>query len=65
MKPKYNEIEDIILELWDYCMELEDEYYKSNSEEILSKFAVAITMVQFWEDVLLNMGGHHVFRIYF
>lgn len=65
MEPKYDRVEDLILDLWDYCMELEDEYYRTRNEEVLIRFAIAISIVQYWEDVSLSMEGFNVFRIYF
>lgn len=65
MTPEYDNVEDIIMDLWDYCMELEDEYYRTQSEDVLIKFAIAIVTVQYWEDVSLTLEGIHVYRLYF
>ena len=65
MDPKYTDVEAIIMDLWDHCMELEDEYHRTGSHDVLIQFAVAIITVQFWEDVLLNMEGIDVYRFYF
>lgn len=65
MTPEYDNVEDIIMDLWDYCMELEDEYYRTKSEDVLIKFAIAIVTVQYWEDVSLTLEGIHVYRLYF
>lgn len=51
--------------LWDYCMQLEDDYHRTASHEVLCQFAVAIMTVQYWEDVLMNMEGIDVYRFYF
>lgn len=53
------------MELWEYCMGLEDDYHKTGDSEVLMKFAVAIMTVQYWEDVLLGMEGIDVFKVYF
>ena len=53
------------MDLWDYCMELEDEYHLHGSQDVLIQFAIAIITVQFWEDVLLNMEGFDVYRFHF
>jgi len=63
--PVYEHIEDIIIDLWDYCMELEDEYHKTGNQDVLVRFAAAIITVQYWEDMLLSMEGFHVFSLYF
>ena len=65
MEPAYENIQDIILELWDYCMELEDEWHETGDQGVLLRFAVAIMSVQYWEDALLNMEGYDVFGFYF
>jgi len=53
------------MELWEYCMELEDEYHRTGDHAVLIQFAVAIVSVQHWEDVLLRMEGLDVYRFYF
>ncbi len=58
-------IEEIIINMWDYCMELEDEYHKTGTPSVLIQFAMAIMVVQYWEDVLLSKEGCDVFRVYF
>jgi len=63
--PAYENIEDIIVDLWDYCMELEDEYHKTSDQDVLIRFAAAIVVVQYWEDMLLSLEGFHVFKLYF
>ena len=63
--PEYDRIEDIIIELWDYCMELEDEYHRTADPSVLIKFAIGIMTVQYWEDVLLNLEGFDVYQFYF
>lgn len=65
MEPKHDDVELIIMELWDYCMELEDEYHRTGSQDVLIQFAIAILTVQFWEDILLNMEGFDVYRFHF
>ena len=65
MTPRYESVETIIMDLWDYCMELEDEYHRTGSNDVLVQFAVAIVTVQHWEDVLLRMEGVDVYRFYF
>lgn len=65
MKPQYENIEDIILDTWNYCMELEDEYHRTGDSSVLIQFAMAIMVVQYWEDVLLNMEGLDAFTIHF
>jgi len=63
--PMYDSIEDIIVDLWDYCMELEDEYHRTGDHEVLIKFATTIVIVQYWEDMLLTLEGFHVFSLRF
>ena len=65
MKQIHENIEDIIIKMWDYCMELEDEYHRTGDGSVLMQFAMAIMVVQYWEDVLLNTEGRDVFRVYF
>ena len=65
MMPEYTNIEDIISDIWEHCMELEDEYHKTGSPDVLLRFAVGIMTVQYWEDTLLSMEGIDVFRFYF
>jgi len=65
MAPRYESVEQLIMDLWDYCMELEDEYHHTADQEVLIQFAVAIVAVQHWEDVLLRMEGLDVYRFYF
>jgi hypothetical protein len=65
MTPRYESVETIIMELWEYCMELEDEYHRTADHAVLIQFAVAIVSVQHWEDVLLRMEGLDVYRFYF
>ena len=65
MTPRYESVEQLIIDLWDYCMELEDEYHRSGDQAVLIQFAVAIVTVQHWEDVLLRMEGVDVYRFYF
>jgi|TARA_R110001592_G_C13076279_1_gene742242 hypothetical protein len=64
-KPAYNTVQEIVIDMWDYCMYLEDEYHQTGSQGTLFKFAVAIMTVQYWEDVLLNMEGYDVDEFYF
>jgi hypothetical protein len=65
MMAQYQSIEDIIADLWEYCMELEDQYHHTGSPDVLIKFATALMIVQYWEDTLLSMEGIDVFRVYF
>lgn len=46
-------------------MELEDEYHRTGDSSVLIQFAMAIMVVQYWEDVLLNMEGLDAFTIHF
>lgn len=64
-KGQYANVENIILDLWDYCMVLEDQYYETGDQAILIKFAIAIMTVQYWEDVHLNMEGIDVLTFRF
>ena len=63
--PEYSDVTQVILDLWDYCMELEDEWHETGDQGVLLKFAMAIMTIQYWEDVLLNMEGYDVFNFYF
>jgi hypothetical protein len=65
MSPAYEDVQDIIIDLWDYCMRLEDEYHMTNNQGTLFRFAVGIMTVQYWEDVLLNIEGCDVYEFYF
>lgn len=65
MEAEYSSVEVIIMDLWEYCMELEDEYHRTGAHDVLIQFAVAIVTVQYWEDILLNMEGIDVYRFYF
>ena len=65
MNPDYENVDDIIINVWNYCMELEDEYHRTGDSSILVQFAVAIMIVQYWEDVSLNMEGINVYTIHF
>jgi hypothetical protein len=62
---EYEEISQIIIDLWEYCMQLEDEWHESGDQGVLLQFAMAIMTIQYWEDVLLNMEGYDVFSFYF
>jgi hypothetical protein len=62
---EYTNVQDIIMDLWDYCMQLEDEFHDTGEQSILLQFAVAIITVQYWEDVLLNMEDHEGVRFRF
>tara|TARA_R110000772_G_scaffold90193_1_gene186392 strand:- start:558 stop:842 length:285 start_codon:yes stop_codon:yes gene_type:complete len=64
-KAQYANVENIIIDLWDYCMVLEDQYYETGDQAILTKFAIAIMTVQYWEDVHLNMEGIDVLTFRF
>lgn len=63
--PAYDNVQDIVIDLWDYCMMLEDEYHRTGDKGVLFRFAAAIMTVQYWEDVLLNMEGYDVYGFYF
>jgi len=65
VSPEYDDVQDIIMDLWDYCMLLEDEYHRTGDQGTLFRFAIAIMTVQYWEDVLMNMEGIDVFEFYF
>lgn len=65
MVSKYQAVEDVIEDLWEYCMELEDQYHHTGSHDILIKFATTLMIVQYWEDLLLSMEGIDVFKVYF
>lgn len=62
---EYADVSQVIIDLWDYCMELEDEWHETGDQGVLLKFAMAIMTIQYWEDVLLNMEGYDVFNFYF
>lgn len=63
--PAYEDIEDIILELWEFCLYLEHEYYQTNDKEILMQFTFCIGLIQYWEDVYFSLGGRHGIQIHF
>ena len=61
----YTNVQDIIMDLWDYCMKLEDEFHETGDQSILLQFGIAIMTVQYWEDVLLNMEDRDAIRFRF
>jgi len=63
--PVYDDIEDIILELWEFCIYLEYEYYKTNDKDVLMQFTFCIGLIQYWEDVYFSLGGRHGIQIHF
>jgi len=63
-KPLYDSVQDIIIDLWEYCMELELEYYETRNKAILQEFALCIGLIQYWEDILLAQEGYDVFHYY-
>jgi hypothetical protein len=63
--PAYDSLEEIILDLWEYCLYLEYEYYKTNNKEILLQFTFCIGLIQYWEDVYFSIGGRHGFGVHF
>ena len=63
--PSYETLEEIILELWDYCLYLEYEYYKTNDKDILMQFTFCIGLIQYWEDVYFSLGGRYGIQVYF
>jgi len=63
--PLYDNIEDIILELWDYCLYLEYEYYKTNDKNVLLQFTFCIGLIQYWEDVYFSIGGPYGMQVHF
>jgi len=63
--PVYDNLEEIILELWEFCLQLEYEYYKTNDKEILIQFTFCIGLIQYWEDVYFSLGGRYGIQISF
>jgi hypothetical protein len=63
--PAYDTLEDIILELWDFCLHLEYEYYRTNDKEILIQFTFCIGLIQYWEDVYFSLGGRYGIQVCF
>jgi len=61
--PLYNSLEDIILDLWEKCIELEYEYYRTNDKKILLEFTFCIALIQYWEDVYFSFGGGYGVQI--
>lgn len=53
--PLFQNIEDLIQHLWDYGMDLEEQFYKTNKEDVLEEFAFLINVVQYWEDVAFQI----------
>lgn len=64
-EPAYDDVEIIIMELWDYCMYLEYQYFITNDKAILQQFAVCIALIQYWENVYFTIGGIHDNRSFF
>ena len=63
--PVHDNLEDIILELWDFCLYLEYEYYRTNDKEVLLQFTFCIGLIQYWEDVYFSLGGRYGIQVYF
>jgi hypothetical protein len=63
--PAYDSVEEIILELWDYCLYLEYEYYRTNDKEVLLRFTFCIGLIQHWEDVYFSLGGEYGIQLHF
>jgi len=61
----YDSIEEIILDLWEHCLSLEYEYYRTNDKEILIQFTFCIGLIQYWEDVYFSLGGRYGIQVYF
>lgn len=62
--PAYESLEEIILDLWEYCLYLEYEYYKTNNKEILFQFTFCIGLIQYWEDIYFSIGGRNGFGVH-
>jgi hypothetical protein len=63
--PVYDDVEQIILELWEFCLYLEYEYYKTNDRSILIEFTFCIGLIQYWEDVYFSTGGRYGIQVRF
>lgn len=61
----YETLEDIILELWDYCLYLEYEYYRTQDKDTLMQFTFCIGLIQYWEDVYFSLGGRNGIQVCF
>jgi hypothetical protein len=64
-EPVYDNVEEIILELWEFCLRLEYEYYKTNDRQILIEFTFCIGLIQYWEDVYFSTGGRYGIQVRF
>jgi hypothetical protein len=64
-QPVYDNVEEIILELWEFCLRLEYEYYKTNDRQILIEFTFCIGLIQYWEDVYFSTGGRYGIQVRF
>jgi hypothetical protein len=64
-EPVYDNVEEIILELWEFCLRLEYEYYKTNDKQILIEFTFCIGLIQYWEDVYFSTGGRYGIQVRF
>ena len=62
---EYTTVQEIIMDLWDHCMQLEDEFHETGDQSILLQFGIAIMTVQYWEDVLMNMEDREDVRFRF
>lgn len=63
--PVYDSVEEIILELWDYCLYLEYEYYRTNDKDVLMQFTFCIGLIQYWEDIYFSLGGRYGIQVNF
>ena len=65
MEPTYLFVDELIMDLWNHCMNLEFEYYRTQDKELLIEFSYCIGLIHYWEEVLLSMGGRYVFGVHF
>lgn len=55
LTPKYDNIDDLIQDIWHRSLEIEEQYYKTGNSKLIQSFALNIVIIQFWEDLHLRI----------
>lgn len=53
--PLFSSVEDLIECIWFESMEIEEQFYGTNSESLLHQFAMNLLKIQYWESVSLKI----------
>lgn len=56
LAPKYDNIDDLIQDIWHRSLEIEEKYYKTGNSKLIQSFALNIVIIQFWEDLHLRIA---------